>query len=151
MNPASTRSDTAPVLPDADALLVALVLAPGTYSRNKYFSLFQNEITHRVRRRAQMVRSVLKELTEPWPELRSTDSAARVAPEATMIDEYETPDGVQLIYRVDEFDYTRSVMLTPLEAAALRYALARAGRGEVRARDRRLVESALAGLDPTGV
>lgn len=137
-------------IPDPDALLVALVLAPATYSRNKYFALFQNREAHRIRRRAQLIRSILKELTEPWPAPAPQEPRSlRPAPEATIVDEYPTPDGVQLIYRVEEFDYTRSATLTHLEAAALRYALSRAGRREVDAEDRRRVENALARLDPT--
>jgi hypothetical protein len=151
MTAAPLQISPSPVI-DGDALLVALVLAPGTYARNKYFSLFQDEALRRVRRRAQLVRSILKDLTEPWPEVVSPrDAKTRVAPEATVLGEFPTEDGVRLVYRVEEFDYTRSALLTDLEAAALRYALSRAGHGSLEPRDRRLVEAALARLDPTSV
>ena len=149
MSASSSAQLAVPVLPDADALLVALILAPGTYSRNKYFTLFQNQVAHRVRRRAQIVRSILKELTEPWPEMRHAPGGPRSAPPATLLDERTTSDGVELVYRVDEFGYTRSALLTHLEAAALRYALSRVGQRPVAATDKQLVESALSRLDPT--
>ncbi|HSC88610.1 MAG TPA: hypothetical protein VLC09_15110 [Polyangiaceae bacterium] len=138
-----------PVAPrvDSDALLVALVVAPGTYSRNKYFTLFQDPEAHRTRRRAQLVRSILKDLTEPWPAQQGPHG--RVAPQAVVVAEMAVEGGTRLVYRVEEFDYTRSAILTPLELSALRFALARAGRGAVSPEDRRRVESALARIDPT--
>ncbi|HXS19187.1 MAG TPA: hypothetical protein VN764_18445, partial [Polyangiaceae bacterium] len=54
-------------LPHADALMVALILAPDTFSRNKFFRFYEDRKIWSARRRAQMVRSLIKELTEPWP------------------------------------------------------------------------------------
>lgn len=126
-------------VPDLDALLCALILAPGTYSRNRFFDLFEASAARSVRRRALRVRSMLVQLTEPWP---LADTEGR--PRAHVLGERVLDDGrILLRYRVEDLNLTRTATLDPLEAAALRYALHRAGRGEVAAADRRLVESAL--------
>lgn len=126
--------------PDLNALLCALILAPETYSRNRFFELFEGSAARSVRRRALRVRSVLTQLTEPWP--RDAGEGAR--PRARVLGERVLGDGrIQLRYRVDDLELTRTTHLDPLEAAALRYALHRAGRGELHAADRRLVENAL--------
>lgn len=125
--------------PDLNALLCALILAPGTYSRNRFFELYETSAARAVRRRALRVRSVLTQLTEPWPVLD-----AATGPRARILSERTLEDGrVQLRYRVDDLNLTRTATLERLEAAALRYALYRAGRGEVDPSDRRLVEDAL--------
>lgn len=133
--------------PSPDGLFVALVLAPGTYSRNKYFSLFQEASLQSARRRAQNVRSILKDLTEPWPH----PGGMPPGPPAILVEEATTEEGVRLVYRVEEFEYTRTAVLTHLEAATLRYALARLGKGAVTPEDRRRVEAALTELEPRGL
>ncbi len=133
--------------PSANALLVALVLAPDTYSRNKYFELFQEEALWHARRRAQILRSIIRDLTEPWPH-----PGAR-APVAGPDFYEERPLGevIALEYRVSDLDYRRSAVLTPLEAATLHYALAKSGHGKVSASDQTQVETALRSLGGTDV
>jgi len=131
-------------LPTPEALLVALILAPGTFSRNKFFEMFKEDSRAYARRRSQIVRSIIKELTEPWPHLGEIPPH----PAPTITEERETNEGLHISYEVSEFDYKRSALLTPLEAAALRYALNRAGFGEIREKDRALVEAHLADLSP---
>lgn len=53
--------------PDSEGLLVALILAPSTFSRNRHFELFERAESAEARRRAQLIRSLLAEMTEPWP------------------------------------------------------------------------------------
>ena len=48
---------------DLDALLAALILAPRTFSRNRFFTLFQNPEAAKIRRRAARVRGILRQLT----------------------------------------------------------------------------------------
>lgn len=137
MEPAKNR-------PDPDALFVALVIAPGTFSRNKFFEMFQEHEMQRARRRAQMVRSLIKDLTDPWPHPGEFPSHPK--PE---IEHEEERDGhLHLRYRVDEFDFRRSAILTSVEAAALRYALHRAGKRPLREDDRALVEACLSKMNP---
>lgn len=130
--------------PDKDALFVALVLAPATFSRNKFFEMFEEEALSHARRRAQMVRSMIKELTEPWPHPGEIPGHTRPVIEH----EVERDGELHLTYRVDEFDYRRSVVLAPIEAAAFRYALHRAGQAEIRIQDRELVEKCLSRMNP---
>ncbi len=131
------------LLPNADALLVALILAPSTFSRNKFFEMFQQEQHRMARRRAQLVRSVIKDLTEPWPHPGEIPGR----PSAVVVEEVMHESSFTLTYVVEELGYRRSVMLTHLEAAALRYALERAGVGKASASEKALVDLNLAKLN----
>jgi hypothetical protein len=117
--------------PDHDALLCALVLAPDTFARNRFFDLFEQPEVRRLRRRASRVRGILRQLT----------SGAEVT------GELELADGRRLLrYRMVELGLSRTAALSPLEAAALRFSLARANRTAVDPGDRAIVETALARL-----
>jgi len=132
-------------VPDLEALLCALILAPDTYARNRFFELFQSPATQRVRRRAKRVRSMVRELTEPWPALGTLGESP--APRATFVSEEIRENGMVVVrYRMADLEYLRTTTLEPLEAAALRYALARAGRGSASDEDKRRVEAALGRL-----
>ena len=48
---------------DRDALLAALVLAPATYSRNRFFDLHADPEVRRIRRRASQIRGVVRHVT----------------------------------------------------------------------------------------
>jgi hypothetical protein len=118
-------------IPDHDALLCALVLAPDAFSRNRFFDLFEQPDVRRLRRRAARVRGILRQLS----------SGAEVT------GELELADGRRLLrYRVAELGLSRTAALSPLEAAALRFSLARARRAPVDPGDRAIVETALARL-----
>lgn len=120
---------------DLDALLAALILAPRTFSRNRFFWLFEKQEAARVRRRAARVRGILRQLTgTPKP-------AAEIVGERVMAD-----GQVLLRYRVEDLGYTRTAALSALEAATLRYAMHRSGRASLPSEDRAAVESALARL-----
>lgn len=132
---------------DPDALLVALILAPATFSRNKFFEMFEQEPLKIARRRAQLVRSVIKDLTEPWPHPGEIPGR----PGAVIIEEVVGDEDFTLTYAVEELGYRRSVMLTHLEAASLRYALERSGAGQASPAEKALVEQSLiklSELDP---
>ncbi len=117
--------------PDHDALLCALVLAPDTFARNRFFELFEQPDVRRLRRRAARVRGILRQLT----------SGAEVT------GELELADGRRLLrYRVVELGLSRTAALSPLEAAALRFSLARSRHTPVDPGDRAIVETALARL-----
>jgi hypothetical protein len=121
---------------DRAALLCALVLAPGTYARNRFFKLFEEPDALRVRRRAARIRGMIRQLV----------GAGRTR--AEIVGEQILEDGQVLIrYRVGAMAFQRTVALSAMEAAVLRYALHRAGKGELSAEDRALVESALERLD----
>ncbi len=122
---------------DLDGLFCALVLAPRAYARNRFFKLFEDQRARKVRRRAARVRGIIRQLTatgEQRPEL---------------LGEQLLDDGRWLVrYRIAGLDFTRTVALSALEAAVLRYALHRAGASALEAADRALVHRALSGLAP---
>ena len=132
-------SDRASSLPepavDADAVLCALILAPLTYSRNRHFQLFEQGAMRRARRRAKRVRGILRHL------LGHGRNKAEIVGEQVLED-----GSVLLRYRVENLAYERTTALTDLEAAALYYALDRAGVGTVPQSARRKVERALGRL-----
>ncbi|HEY3234962.1 MAG TPA: hypothetical protein VGJ84_09600 [Polyangiaceae bacterium] len=120
---------------DLDALLCALVLAPQTFSRNRFFWLYQQPGGASVRRRAARVRGVVRQLL------------GRGRSKATLIGEQVLDDGqVLLRYRIQDLSYSRTVALSDIEAAVLRFALHRVGAGALSKRDRAMVEGALSRL-----
>jgi hypothetical protein len=127
---------------DAEALLVALVLAPGSYSRNRFFAFFEERALRHARKRAKQLRGIVKELTEPWPHA----GARAPLPGPDFIEEREEGDGVVLNYHVSQLNYRRSAVLTKLEAATVHYALAQSGHRELEDGDRVQVEKALLAL-----
>jgi hypothetical protein len=117
---------------DADALLCALVLAPGAFSRNRFFHLFEKPELARVRRRATRVRGILRQLSNG----------------AEVTGEIELADGRRMLrFRVPSLGLSRTAALSRLEAATMRFALARAERRTPEPGDRALVEEALKRLD----
>jgi hypothetical protein len=120
---------------DDDALLCALVLAPTSFSRNRFFGLFEPPERKRLRRRAARIRGIIRQILTP-ERGRSEVVGERVLEDGRVL----------LRYTVADMGYSRTASLSRLEAAVLRYALSRAGRSEVPEADRHLVEDALARL-----
>lgn len=117
---------------DADGLLCALILVPGTFSRNRFFGLFEDPGALRIRRRASRVRGLIRQLV---------GSGRR---RAEVLGEQVLEDGqVLLRFRVEDLAFERTTALSALEAAALRYALHQAGQGRLEDADRAAVEDAL--------
>ena len=123
---------------DCEALLSALVLAPSTYSRNRFFQLYQDVEVRRVRRRASIVRSLVKQFVRTAIEPVVSPLVSREAsPE---------PEGeVEVVLAAPGLGFARRTILTGLELSLFRYMLARAlGRPSDGERGR--VEAALARL-----
>jgi hypothetical protein len=119
---------------DEGALLCALVLAPGAWSRNRFYGVFEDPKARRARRRAAHVRSVIAGLRKRGPEARD-----RLPP--------APPSGedVELVLEMPELGAVRRTRLSALELALVRYAL----RGAAAAPDdpdRERVERALGKL-----
>jgi hypothetical protein len=128
------RAPRAPAV-DLDALLCALVLAPRTFARNRFFALHENPSVRRVRRRASRVRGIIRQLVGTGEQ------------RGEVVGEQVLEDGqVLLRYRMHDLAFSRTTALSSLEAATLRYALHRAGAGPLADEDRREVEAALARL-----
>lgn len=118
-----------------DALLCALVLAPNTFARNRFFGLFEDAAMRRVRRRAYHVRGILRQLLGTGKE------------RAIITGRLELDDTrVLLRYRLENVKLDRTTALSALEFAVLNYALHRAGRGDVQDEERAMVENALRSL-----
>jgi hypothetical protein len=118
--------------PPPEALLCALVLAPKTYSRNRFFGLYTDAALSRIRRRASRIRGVLRQLL------------GEGKPKAELLGEQDAADGQWLLkYRLPELGFSRTIAFSALEAALVRYALNRADGRPLRALDRELVERAL--------
>jgi hypothetical protein len=131
-------------LPDEDALLVALVLAPATYSRNRFFDLYRDEARRRVHRRALTLRSIVRHLGDRSPARRAHVVAL----------EGRSDGEVMLRYEIESLGLRRAALLTELELTIVRHALRHAGRpvtalgGRGNAGDRHRLDAALAPLAP---
>lgn len=128
---------------DRDALLCALVLAPFTFARNRFFALFTEPSARRTRSRAAQLRTFVRHFAAQKARVQLRDMVLR--------DE----GGVVLRYGVPHLALERTAMLDPLEIAVIRFALSRRPRApsdeiheamRLTAEDRRLVEEALAKL-----
>jgi hypothetical protein len=98
---------------DKDALLCALVLAPTTFARNRFFALYTEPWARKTRSRAAQLRTVVRQLAAltPKPELR----------ELVPIGD----GGAVVRYALPELHFERTATLEPLELAVVRFALAR--------------------------
>jgi membrane peptidoglycan carboxypeptidase len=102
-------------LPDGDALLAALVLAPATYARNRFFQMFRDPGMRRVRRRASELRSLVRDLARREGAVAELEQLERAA------------DGsLSVRYRVASLNLRVTARLAPTEAAVVEVALARA-------------------------
>jgi hypothetical protein len=122
----------APLAIDRDGLLAALVLDPATFSRNRFFALYQDPSIRRIRRRAALLRGVVRHAASAPVELSPAEG-----------------ERVALSYELPALGLRRRVLLDPLEVSLVRFAMARA-RGALVAGDpdRARVEAALARLAP---
>jgi hypothetical protein len=134
----------APLAIDREALLAALVIAPATYSRNRFFALYQDADLYRVRRRASQIRSIVRHVTGGSPAYpESLAERVRFSPAAD--------DRVELTYSVPALGLRRTALLDPIELSLVRLAMARGGQAGGLSPDdpdRTRVEAALARLAP---
>jgi len=97
---------------DLEGLLVALTLAPNTFSRNRFFGMYTDPAARKVHRRAALLRGVMKQLVAPQ------------GPRAVTLASREE-GGAMLAYEMPALGLRRTVPLEPLELAVLRFAIAR--------------------------
>lgn len=130
-------------LPNLDALLVALVLCPGSYSRNRFYSMYAMPEALAVRRRAALVRSIVAELAHADPSRRGRIVA---------MDDISTQGRGSLTYTVSSLGLRRSTQLTALELSIIEYAVGRRIGGteglDTGARSWERIEDALRELSP---
>jgi hypothetical protein len=112
----SPRSRERTALPDAEGLVAALVLAPATYSRNRFFELYRVHTMRRARGRAAKLRGLLRHVL------------LQRGFELTEVRDHE--DGSRTLrYALPLVNARVTVHLTSFEVAVLAVAVARA-RGE---------------------
>lgn len=130
-------------VPSSDALLVALVLCPGAYSRNRFYAMYATPEGSSVRRRASLVRSIVTELAHPDPLRRGR---------VTSMDDISTQGQGTLTYVVSSLGLRRSTQLSALELSIIQYAVSRkvgASTGfDADESSRERLEIALCGLSP---
>ena len=86
---------------DREALLCALVLAPFTFARNRFFALFTETWARRTRSRAAMLRTIVRHFSAQQSRAEVRDMAARAE------------GGVVLRYSVRHLGLERTAMLEP--------------------------------------
>jgi len=125
---------------DRDALLCALVLAPTTFARNRFFVLYTEQWARRTRSRAAQLRTIVRHL-------------AALTPKSVVREVVPVAEGGAVVrYAVPDLRFERTARLEPLELSVVRFALARRPAPEidpamsVTDEDRRSVEAALAKL-----
>lgn len=96
---------------DAEALLVALVLVPNSYPRNRFFSLFKQPEARHSRRRAALLRSLSEEIRDGVSQLRVARQAGKIS----------------LSYTQPELFARRQTVLDDDELALLQLVVERAG------------------------
>ncbi|MBK8255283.1 MAG: hypothetical protein IPK82_21810 [Polyangiaceae bacterium] len=102
---------------DAEALLVALTLSPATYSRNRFFEMYRSPNVQHVRRRAGHLRSIVTAFVS------EVGAPSRGTLESVVA---STDGGSQLVYCVPRLGLRRSVVLTRIETALVRYCVGKA-------------------------
>lgn len=115
--PASiTSPPPSPTYPDPEAMVVALVLSPSSYPRNRFFALFNIAPLRKARWRAAQLRGLVNALARPQAPV--TDYSIR-----------HHESGKVLSYRVPSMNLRVRAFLQPHEAAVVELAVARI-RGE---------------------
>lgn len=100
---------------DDESLLAALTLAPGVYSRNRMFDLYErNGRAKLLRARANRLRGVVR----MWHE--RPDAAISLEPH---------PEGVQIVLVVPSMAYRRTLLITEFERGLLALLLEKAAPG----------------------
>lgn len=124
-------------LPDVEAVTVAMIVAPGVYSRNRMFALFAEPEMARARLRATVVRGLLRQLQRS----RNMGLAFRFEPRE---------GGVYLHYEVEKLRLVCRIELTHLERACLVYLASKTDTPLIHASadDRAQVEETLRRLVP---
>jgi hypothetical protein len=98
---------------DADAVMVALIVAPGVYSRNRMFALFEQAPMKAARKRASLVRGIVRQ----WMTVRREDLGVHFT--------HEDAGAVRLTYTIASVHLRCEVSLTELEDTCLRYVASR--------------------------
>lgn len=105
---------------DPDALTVAMAVAPGVYSRNRFFHLHKDPDMRRARRRAAVLRGIVQHLVALQRE---------GALPANVLGMDRHGGRVKVVYKMPALSFERHAELTELEASCFLYLAERAGLG----------------------
>ncbi|HZU85583.1 MAG TPA: hypothetical protein VE987_21790 [Polyangiaceae bacterium] len=117
---------------EGEALVVGMALVPALLSRNRSFALFENPTVRRARRRAALVRGIVRQLSGAHGQVESLRVARGV-------------DGCELSYRLPGMKMQRRAELSDMELACVRYLAARSGVADLQPSedDRASIDAAL--------
>ena len=120
---------------DREALTVAMTLVPGLVSRNKSFSLFEDQEVRLARARAAQLRGIVVHLTGAHGRVESLHVVSETG-------------AWQMSYRVPRVRMERRATLTDVEYACVAHLASRAGIAELRSTDegRARIEAVLSRL-----
>jgi hypothetical protein len=117
---------------EGEALVVGMTLVPGFLSRNRSFALFEDPEVRRARRRAAMLRGIVRQITGAQGKIES------------LLVERGTAR-TELTYSLPGMKMRRRASLSDLELACVQYLADRAGVAGIRAtdEDRAAIDAAL--------
>jgi hypothetical protein len=117
---------------EGEALVIGMTLVPSLFSRNRSFALFEDPELRRVRRRAAMLRGIVRQLSGAQGPIESL-RIARGSP------------GCELSYCLPGMKMRRCASLSDVELACVHYLVGRAGVAGLRAtdQDRATIDAAL--------
>jgi hypothetical protein len=120
------------MLLEGEPLVVAMMLVPRLFSRNRSFALFENPEVRRARRRATLLRGIVRQLAGVAGAMESV----RIA---------RAGEGCEISYRVPALKMHRRATLSDVELACVHYLVAREGVTALRAteQDRAAIDAAL--------
>jgi len=114
----TARHDLSRAVLDADALTVAMAIAPGVYSRNRFFELFKAPEVRRARSRASLVRGVVQHLSMLHRDGEDVGRTLTIERRAGR---------VVIRYSVPSLRFERVIETSELEAACVAYLAERSG------------------------
>jgi hypothetical protein len=120
------------MLVDRESLVIAMTLVPRLFSRNRSFALFEDPEVRRARRRATLLRGIVRQLAGVAGAMESL----RIARAA---------GGCELSYRLPALKMHRRASLSEVELACVHYLVSREGVGGLRVseQDRATIDGAL--------
>jgi hypothetical protein len=117
---------------EPDALLVGMTLVPGFLSRNRSFALFEDPMIRRAKRRAALLRGIVRQLAGAVGAVEGLEVVAEMGAR-------------ELRYRVPGIGVDRRAILTDVEYSCVAYLAGRARVSGLRAdpEDRARIDAAL--------
>jgi hypothetical protein len=117
---------------EGEALVIGMALVPGLFSRNRSFALFEDPEVRRARRRAALLRGIVRQLASAQGAFESLRIARGSA-------------SCELSYCVPGMKMRRRTSLSDAELACIQYLAGRAGVGGLCAteEDREAIDAAL--------